>query len=113
MRAIYPGMKVHTPDGDIMMVTDVLIDSSDHTPRYLVLNPWGYFGPDVLAPFSAVWRVDDGVHLSLSSDEIAALPRFNHYEHCKVTGLCSRAAWRYGAARQLAPRARPPLRTVG
>lgn len=108
MRAIYPGMMARTSDGGVMRVTDVLIDRQDRTPRYIVLNPWGYFGPDVLAPFAAVWRVDQAVHVSLTSGEIAALPR---YGYTNATGLCSRSAWRHGADRKMAPR--PAAHPVG
>lgn len=106
MRAIYPGMVARLTDGTVVRVTDVLIDRAEHAPRYLVLNPWGYFGPHVLAPFSSVWRVDDSVHLVLTGSEVAGLPHFDHYG---VSGLCSRAAWRYGADRRLTPRANPPV----
>ena len=34
-----------------------------------MLSANGYFGPDVVAPFSAIWRVDDDVHLSLSESD--------------------------------------------
>jgi hypothetical protein len=107
MKPIYPGMKARMSDGSTATVTDVLIDRREHAPRLLVLSANGYFGPDVVAPFSAIWRVDDEVHLSLSGSEVAALPHFNLYEHCHVDGLSSRSAWRYGADRRLAPGSRP------
>jgi hypothetical protein len=94
-------MKARFADGGAATVTDVLIRRSDHTAQYVVLSANGYFGPDVLVPFSAVWRVDDAVHLAVRTDEIAALQRYNHYEHCKASGLCSRSVFRYGASRPL------------
>jgi hypothetical protein len=103
MKPIYPGMNVRMSDGSTATVTDVLIDRHEHTPRLLVLSANGYFGPDVVAPFSAIWRVDDDVHLALTGSEVAALPHFNLYEHCHVDGFSSRSAWRYGADRRLAP----------
>jgi hypothetical protein len=99
MKPIDPGMKARMSDGSTATVTDVLIDCKDHTPQYLVLSAHGYFGPDVVAPYSAVWRVDDDVHLALTGSEVAALPHFDLYEHCHVRGLCSRSAWRYGEHR--------------
>ena len=68
-----------------------------------MLSANGYFAPDVVAPFSAIWRVDDAVHLSLDGSEVAALPHFDLYEHCHVDGFSSRSAWRHGADRRLAP----------
>ena len=103
MRPIYPGMKARMSDGSTATVTDVLIDSKDHTTQYLVLSANGYFGPDVLVPFSALWRVDEEAHVSLSGSEVAALPRFDLYEHCHVGGLASRSAWRHGADRRFTP----------
>jgi hypothetical protein len=103
MRPVYPGMKARMSDGGTAMVTDVLVDRQEHTPRLVVLSANGYFGPDVVAPFSAIWRVDDEVHLSLSGSEVAALPHFNLYEHCHLGGFSSRSAWRHGADRRLAP----------
>ena len=112
MRPIYPGMKARMSDGSTATVTDVLIDCKDHTPQYLVLSANGYFAPDVVAPYSAVWRVDDEVHLALTGSEVAALPHFDLYEHCHVDGLSSRSAWRYGADRRLAPGSRPHASSV-
>jgi hypothetical protein len=112
MRPIYPGMKARMIDGSTAMVTDVLIDRNDHTPRYVVLSAHGYFGPDVLVPFSAVWRVDNDVHISLNGSEVAAAPRFDLYEHCHVGGLASRSAWRHGADRRFTPDANLRARSV-
>jgi hypothetical protein len=112
MRPIYPGMKARMSDGSTATVTDVLIDRYDHTPRLLVLSANGYFGPDVVAPFTAVWRVDDDVHLALTGSEVASLPRFNLYEHCRVGGFSSRSAWRCGADRRIAPGPRPRASNV-
>jgi hypothetical protein len=103
MKPIDPGMKARMSDGSTATVTDVLIDCNDHTPHYLVLSANGYFGPDVVAPYSAVWRVDDDVHLTLTRSEVAALPHFDLYEHCHVSGLCSATAWRYGEHRHVVP----------
>lgn len=105
MKPMYPGMKARLSDGAAITVTDILIDRNTHALRYLVLSANGYFGPDVLAPASNVWRVDDHIHLSLTSEEVAALQAFDHYAHCRTGDLSSRSAWRYGAARHLAPRA--------
>lgn len=112
MKPVYPGMKARMSDGSNATVTDVLIDRNDHTTRYLVLSANGYFGPDVLAPFSAVWRVDEEAHLSLTGSEVTALPRFDLYEHCHVGGLSSRSAWRYGADRRFTPDANLRARSV-
>ena len=107
MKTMYPGMKARLIDGGITSVTDILISREDHSARFVVLSPHGYFGPDVLAPVSAVWRVDEAVHLTLTADDLEALPRYDHYAHCRPAGLYSRSAWRYGAAR---PRSGAPIR---
>lgn len=101
MKPITPGMKARFADGGTATVTDVLIRRSDHTAQYIVLSARGYFGPDALVPFTSVWRVDDVVHLALSSSDVGALPCYNHFEHCGPDGHCSRSSYRYGASRPL------------
>ena len=97
MKLIHPGMKARLSDGSTAMVTDVLIDALDGAERYVVLSANGYFGPDVVAPISSVWRVDDHVHGEISSQEMAFLPHFVPLDYCRDNGLCSRAAASHGA----------------
>lgn len=100
-------MKARLTDGSVATVVDVLIDYRERAARYVVLNTRGYFGPDVLVPLSAVWRVDDAVHLALTTKDLATLPCYDHYVHSHVGGLCSRSAWRYGTVRRhVAPASR-------
>jgi hypothetical protein len=97
MKFIHPGMKACMADGGTATVTDVLIDPHDGGERYVVLCANGVFGPDVVVPFSAVWRVDDHVHLTLSSHDVATSPCFTPVLYCREQGLCSRAAGQRGA----------------
>ena len=98
MKTIYPGMKARLIDGGIATVADVLIGRDDRVSRYVVLSTRGYFGPNVLAPISSVWRVDDAVHLALTTDDVIHLPKYDHYAHMRAGGMYSRSAWRYGAS---------------
>ena len=107
MRAILPGMTARLIDGTVTKVVDVLIDNRQRTVQYVVLGINGYFGPDVLAPCSTVWRVDNAVHLALTKEDLASLPLFDHYTHHRLGGLCSRSAWRYGTQRQVVQAPRP------
>ena len=97
MKVIHPGMKVCMADGGMTTVTDVLVDPHDGRERCLVVNANGYFEPDVVVPIEAVWRVDEHVHLTLSCDEVVALPQFTPLRYCRDMGLCSRAAAQRGS----------------
>lgn len=96
MKVIHPGMKACLSGGGTATVTDVLIDPHDGTERCLVVNANGYFQPDVVVPIAAVWRVDELVHLALTSDEVGALPQFTPVRYCREMGLCSRGAAQRG-----------------
>lgn len=113
MKPVHPGMTAHLSDGSTTTVIDVLIDTHTGEPRHLVLGTHGFFGPHAVAPYTAVWLVDDATHLALSPREAAALPRYDAATYGAAVGLCSRAAMRRGdyarrVARDLAQRAHPP-----
>lgn len=97
MKYIHPGMKACMTGGDSAIVTDVLLDPHDGAERYLVVNVDGFFQPDVVVPISAVWCVDEQVHLALSSHDTGTLPRFTPVRYCRDMGLCSRGAVQRGA----------------
>lgn len=107
MKRIETGMKVHTTDRGMATVMGLLVDQSNPGQGYLVLEANGYFAPDVVAPLSAVWLVDDCVHLTLSSEEVAALPTIDQFEDCFVMGLSRTSTWRYShhKAAPVAPKA--------
>lgn len=96
MKPIYIGTRARTSDGVVCSVVDVLIDPNSGRECYLVLGANGFFGPDVVAPIASVWRVDDCVHLTLTCQELCALPTFNHLTSCQEAGVCSCASIRHG-----------------
>ena len=76
MKLVYPGMLAHLADGSTVQVTDVVSDGRTGCGPSLVLATHGLFGPDVVAPITAVWRVDEDVHLRLTVEAARQLPRF-------------------------------------
>ena len=96
MKPIFLGMEVHLAQGGVCHVTDVLIDPRDGSERYIALDANGFFGPDVVAPMSTVWLVDDCAHVTLSARDLASLPRYDATAYCHDTGLRSCAAVRHG-----------------
>jgi hypothetical protein len=96
MNRVYVGMPARLADGTVCQVTDVLIDPRDGRVDDVVLDANGYFGPDVVAPISAVWLVDGCVHLSLTCADLAVLPRYNAQSFCRESGLRSCAMVRHG-----------------
>jgi hypothetical protein len=88
MKLIYPGMVAHLVDGTPVLVTDVVSTGPAEEDQYLALATHGLFGADVLAPCTAVWRVDENVHLRLTPQDAERLPQ---------VALAARP--RYGAGR--------------
>lgn len=97
MKPIYLGMKARLIDGAECRVTDVLIDPRDGDEHYIALSANGFFGPDVIAPLSAVWHIDDCVHLALSTADVAALQHVTPAARDREDGLRSCAGVRHGA----------------
>lgn len=106
MAPIYPGMKVHMTDGATAVIIDVLINPDTLTERYIVLSARGIFGPNVIAPCSNVWHVDDCVRVNLTSADVAALPVFESVTSLQESGLVSRATGQHanGGHHHVAPR---------
>jgi len=109
MKRVYPGMTARLSDGATTTVVDVLLDARTGKERYLVLAVHGFFGPDVVAPYAAVWHVDDRVHVALTMREAAALPHFDPAAYGPAAGLCSRrhlmaGAWSHRSATRRVPR---------
>ena len=69
------GDHVHATDGDIGRVQGLVVDSSDHRVRHVLLAEGHLWGQKRVAiPISAVQAVDDGVRLNLTKDQVRDLP---------------------------------------
>jgi sporulation protein YlmC with PRC-barrel domain len=69
------GDHVHATDGDIGRVQGLVIDPRSHHVTHVLLqegHPWGR--REVSIPISAVTRVDDGIRLSITKQDVADLP---------------------------------------
>lgn len=69
------GEPVQATDGDVGKVQGVVIDPADHHMTHLLLQEGHLWGKkDVAIPIGAVVSVEDGIVLSLSKEELGALP---------------------------------------
>jgi hypothetical protein len=69
------GDRVHATDGAIGRVQGLLVDPSDDHVTHVLLDEGHLWGAKRVAiPISAVTRVDDGVRLSLTKDQVRDLP---------------------------------------
>jgi len=69
------GEHVHATDGSIGQVQGLVIDPTDHHVTHILLDEGHLWGKkEVAIPISAVTRADDGIHLSLTKNEIRDLP---------------------------------------
>jgi sporulation protein YlmC with PRC-barrel domain len=69
------GEQVHATDGTIGRVQGVVVDTSDQQVTHVLLDEGHLWGQKRVAiPIAAVTRVDDGVRLSLTKDEVKDLP---------------------------------------
>ncbi|MGO9901463.1 MAG: PRC-barrel domain-containing protein [Solirubrobacteraceae bacterium] len=69
------GEHVHATDGAIGRVQGLVIDPSDHRVTHVLLDEGHLWGEKRVAiPIGVVTRVDDGVWLSLTKDEVRGLP---------------------------------------
>jgi sporulation protein YlmC with PRC-barrel domain len=69
------GEPVHATDGDIGHVRGLVIDTSDRHVTHFLLDEghlWGH--KRVAIPITAVSSVEDGVHITLTRDEVRDLP---------------------------------------
>jgi sporulation protein YlmC with PRC-barrel domain len=73
--AIDHGARVHATDGVVGRVTGIVLDPDDEHVTYLLVGR-GHPGARRRAavPYAAVVTVDDGVRLSLTSEQVSALP---------------------------------------
>jgi sporulation protein YlmC with PRC-barrel domain len=69
------GERVHATDGDIGRVQGLVIDSRDRHVTHVLLQEGHLWGrKDVAIPIGAVTRVDDGIQLKISKQQVQDLP---------------------------------------
>jgi sporulation protein YlmC with PRC-barrel domain len=69
------GDRVHATDGDIGRVRGLLVDLEDHHVTHVLLDEGHLWGrKEVAIPIGSVTGVEDGVHLSLTKDQVRDLP---------------------------------------
>lgn len=73
---ISQGQQVHAVDGPIGRVQGIVADAKDHRMTYVLLAEGHLWGRrEIAVPVSAVkFVVDDGVHLSLTKEQVGSLP---------------------------------------
>ena len=73
--AVRRGEHVHAIDGEIGRVQGLVIDPLDHHMTHVLLQEGHLWGrKEVAIPMSAVTRVDDGIRLSITKQEVQDLP---------------------------------------
>jgi sporulation protein YlmC with PRC-barrel domain len=69
------GEHVHATDGEIGQVEGFLVHPGDHSVTHVLLQEGHLWGrKEVAIPISAVTRVDAGIHLNLTKQQVADLP---------------------------------------
>jgi len=69
------GDHVHATDGDIGRVQGLVIDPRSHHVTHVLLQEGHLWGrKEVSIPISAVTRVDDGIWLDITKQDVADLP---------------------------------------
>lgn len=69
------GEQVQATDGDIGRVRGLVVDPRDHRVTHVLLEEGHLWGRrQVAIPLSAIDSVDDGIHLTLSKDQVRQLP---------------------------------------
>jgi sporulation protein YlmC with PRC-barrel domain len=73
--AVRRGEHVHATDGEIGRVQALVIDASDHHVTHVLLQEGHLWGrKDVAIPISAVAKVDDGIWLKSTKQDVQDLP---------------------------------------
>ncbi len=76
--AVRRGEQVHATDGEIGRVEGLVIDPRDHHVTHVLLQEGHVWGrKEVAIPISAVTRVDDGIRLNITKQEVEDLPPVN------------------------------------
>jgi sporulation protein YlmC with PRC-barrel domain len=69
------GEPVHALDGEIGRVEGFVVDPDDHRVTHLLLAEGHFWGrKEVAIPVSAVARVDEGIRLSITKQQVEELP---------------------------------------
>jgi sporulation protein YlmC with PRC-barrel domain len=69
------GEPVHALDGQIGRVQGFVVDPDDHRVTHVLLQEGHFWGrKEVAIPVSAVARVDDGIRLSITRQQVEGLP---------------------------------------
>ncbi len=69
------GEQVHATDGPIGKVQGLVIDPADHHVTHVLLQEGHLWGrKQVAIPIKAVTTVNEGIHLSLTKEEVQGLP---------------------------------------
>jgi sporulation protein YlmC with PRC-barrel domain len=72
---VHRGERVHASDGEIGEVRGLVIDASSQRVTHVLLQEGHLWGRKQIAiPIGAVTRVDDGVRLNLTKEEVRDLP---------------------------------------
>ena len=73
------GDHVHATDGTIGKVHGLIIDPRDHNVTHFLLEEGHLWGHKTVAiPITAVDRLDDGVRVNLTVDQVRDLPPVEH-----------------------------------
>jgi sporulation protein YlmC with PRC-barrel domain len=73
--AVRRGERVHATDGPIGLVQGLVIDPADQHVTHVLLQEGHLWGrKEVAIPISAVTRVDDGIRLNITKQDVQDLP---------------------------------------
>jgi sporulation protein YlmC with PRC-barrel domain len=73
--AVRRGEHVHAADGEIGRVQGLVIDAQDHHVTHVLLQEGHLWGrKEVSIPISAVTRVDNGIRLNITKQDVQNLP---------------------------------------
>jgi sporulation protein YlmC with PRC-barrel domain len=73
--AVHRGDHVHATDGTIGRVQGLVVEPSSHHVTHVLLQEGHLWGrKEVAIPITAVTRTDDGIHLSITKDQVRDLP---------------------------------------
>jgi PRC-barrel domain len=74
-KEVGPGDRVHAKDGEIGQVHGFLVNPGDDRVTHVVLQEGHQWGRKKVAiPISAVTRVEDGIRLNLTKEQVGELP---------------------------------------
>jgi PRC-barrel domain len=79
--AVRGGDPVHALDGDIGHITGVVIEAGSRRVAYLLLHAGHLLGSkNIAVPISAVTRVDAGIELGITRQDVKHLPPVNIHQ---------------------------------